>query len=105
MSKKDFFPKRPDSSPTIYVYELVEVATHVGLLKVGYTIRSSQKRIDEQTKTAGIKYKIVFEESAMRNDGSAFTDIPVHGFTVTPVVNLPQESVIDFVCKGFSIAS
>jgi hypothetical protein len=80
MIKKEFFPKRPDSNPTIYVYELIGVATHTGLLKVGYTTRSSEKRIDEQTKTAGIKYKIVFEESAMRNDGSAFTDIDIHRY-------------------------
>jgi len=80
MSKNEFFPKRPDSNPTIYVYELIGVATHTGLLKVGYTTRSSEKRIDEQTKTAGIKYKIVFEESAMRNDGSAFTDIDIHRY-------------------------
>ncbi|MGF7231360.1 GIY-YIG nuclease family protein [Arachidicoccus sp.] len=80
MIKKEFFPKRPDSNPTIYVYELIGVATHIGLLKVGYTTRLSEKRIDEQTKTAGIKYKIVFEESAMRNDGSAFTDIDIHRY-------------------------
>lgn len=80
MMSKEFFPIRPDSNPTIYVYELIGVSTHAGLLKVGYTTRSSEKRIDEQTKTAGIKYKIVFEESAMRNDGSAFTDIDIHSY-------------------------
>jgi len=77
MTKK-FFPPRPEANPTIYAYELVGVSTHTGLLKVGYTSRSSEKRIGEQTKTAAIKYKIVFEESAMKNDGSAFTDIEVH---------------------------
>lgn len=77
MSNK-FFPPRPDSNPTIYVYELIGVPTHFGLLKVGYTVRASEKRIDEQTKTAGIKYKILLEESAMRNDGSAFIDKDVH---------------------------
>ena len=80
MRSKEFFPIRPDSNPTIYVYELIGVTSHTGLLKVGYTTRSSEKRIDEQTKTAGIKYKIVFEESAMRNDGSAFTDIDIHRY-------------------------
>ncbi len=80
MSKNNFFPQRPDSNPTIYVYELIGVPSHIGLLKVGYTVRASEKRIDEQTKTAGIKYKIVFEESAMRNDGSAFTDIDIHRY-------------------------
>jgi hypothetical protein len=78
MNNIEFFPKRPDANPTIYVYELIGVPTHIGLLKVGYTVRASEKRIDEQTKTAGIKYKILLEESAMRNDGSAFTDKDVH---------------------------
>lgn len=33
MSKKEFFPPRPSTNPTIYTYELVGVATHKGLLK------------------------------------------------------------------------
>jgi len=78
MNNNKFFPQRPEANPTIYVYELIGVTTHIGLLKVGYTVRASEKRIDEQTKTAGIKYKILLEESAMRNDGSAFIDKDVH---------------------------
>ena len=78
MSKKEFFPQRPETNPIIYVYELVGVSSHVGLLKVGYTIRSSEKRIDEQTKTSAVKYKILLEETAMRSDGSAFTDKNIH---------------------------
>jgi hypothetical protein len=78
MNRTNFFPKRPEAKPVIYVYELLGVSTHVGMLKVGYTIRSSEKRIDEQTQTAGIKYKILLEESAMRNDGSAFIDKDIH---------------------------
>ncbi len=79
MSNK-FFPPRPEANPTIYAYELIDVTTHKGLLKVGYTSRTSQNRIAEQLKTSRIKYKIVFEESAMRNDGSAFTDFDVHRY-------------------------
>ncbi|MCZ8169537.1 MAG: GIY-YIG nuclease family protein [Flavobacterium sp.] len=78
MSKKEFFPPRPSTNPTIYAYELVGVATHKGLLKIGYTDRDAQTRIKEQLGTAAIPYKIVFEESAMKRDGSAFTDHDVH---------------------------
>jgi hypothetical protein len=78
MNRNNFFPIKIDATPTIYVYELIGVSTHVGLLKVGYTIRSSEKRIDEQTQTAGISYKILLEESAMRSDGSAFIDKDLH---------------------------
>jgi len=80
MSKSDFFPQRPEANPTIYAYELIGVATHKGLLKVGYTSRTSQGRIAEQLKTSRVKYNIVFEESAMKNDGSAFTDFDVHRY-------------------------
>lgn len=76
--KKDFFPPRPSTNPTIYAYELVDVATHKGLLKIGYTDRDAQKRIKEQLGTAAIQYKIVFEESAMKKDGSSFTDHDIH---------------------------
>jgi len=78
MSKKEFFPQRPSTNPTIYAYELVGVATHKGLLKIGYTDRDAQTRIKEQLGTAAIQYKIVFEESAMKRDGSSFTDHEVH---------------------------
>ena len=78
MSKKEFFPPRPSTHPTIYAYELVGVATHKGLLKIGYTDRDAQTRIKEQLSTAAIPYKIVFEESAMKRDGSSFTDHDIH---------------------------
>jgi hypothetical protein len=73
-----FFPPRPSANPTIYAYELEGVDTHKGLLKIGYTSRDAQTRIREQLGTAAIPYKIVFEESAMRCDGSSFTDHEVH---------------------------
>jgi hypothetical protein len=78
MSKKEFFPPRPSTNPTIYAYELVNVETHKGLLKIGYTDRDAQKRIKEQLGTAAIQYNIVFEESAMKRDGSSFTDHDIH---------------------------
>ncbi|MFN4146964.1 MAG: GIY-YIG nuclease family protein [Runella sp.] len=78
MTQKTFFPPRPSTCPTIYAYELVGVATHAGLLKIGYTDRDVQTRIKEQLGTAAIPYKIVFEESAMRRDGSSFTDHDIH---------------------------
>jgi hypothetical protein len=78
MSNKEFFPPRPSTNPTIYGYELVGVDTHKGLLKIGFTDRNAQQRIKEQLGTAAIQYKIVFEESAMKRDGSSFTDHDVH---------------------------
>ena len=96
MSKQKFFPLRPNATPTIYAYELVDVSSHKGWLKIGFTDRDAQTRIKEQLGTAAIKYKIVFEESAMRNDGSSFTDRNVH-------CNLRNKGVLNpegewFVC-------
>ena len=76
--KKEFFPPRPSVNPTIYAYELVDVPSHAGLIKVGYTDRDVQTRIREQLTTVAIKYKILLEESAMKSDGTSFTDHDVH---------------------------
>ena len=75
---QEFFKARPDVTPTIYAYELVGVSSHEGYLKVGYTDRNVETRIKEQLHTSGVPYKIVIKESAMRPDGSCFTDRDVH---------------------------
>ena len=77
---QEFFPQRPASRPTIYAYEDTN-PQFAGLLKVGYTTVDAQTRVAQQypTKKPGPRpYRIVLEESAMRNDGSAFTDHDVH---------------------------
>jgi hypothetical protein len=75
---KDFFPLRPEVTPTIYAYELIGVEKHRGWIKVGDTIRDVRTRIDEQLKTSRLEYKILLEESAMKKDGSSFRDYLVH---------------------------
>lgn len=78
MTKQELFPQRPATNPTIYAYEIPNLASHKGWIKIGYTDRDAQKRIKEQLGTAAVPYKIVFEESAMRSDGSAFADHHIH---------------------------
>ena len=78
MRNREFFPERVSVNPTIYAYELREVTSHIGQLKVGFTDRDAFTRVSEQLKTSAVKYNIVFETSAMRNDGSSFTDKDVH---------------------------
>lgn len=80
MNKQKFFPPRPDSTPTIYAYELKGVETHKGLLKIGYTDRNAKVRIKEQLGTVNIDYKIVFEGSSMRSDGTSFSDHDIHRY-------------------------
>jgi hypothetical protein len=77
---RDFFPPRPDSRPTIYAYEDTH-PQYAGLLKVGYTTGSAEKRVAQQypTKRPGeTPYRIVLVEPAIRNDGTTFTDRDVH---------------------------
>src|SRR5689334_22807226 len=102
--RNKFFPQRPEAKPTIYAYELTDVASHKGLLKVGYTSRSSVKRIDEQTKTAAVKYRIVFEESAMRNEGSAFTDKEVHQLLRKKKIKNPEGEWFQCTVKDIKAA-
>jgi len=42
MSKKDFFPPRSATNPTINAYELMGLNTHKGWLKIGFTDRDTQ---------------------------------------------------------------
>ncbi len=75
-----FFPPRPASRPTIYAYEDTN-PQYADLLKVGYTTKSAKERLNEiyPVKTPGKPpYVIHIEESAMRNDGTVFTDHDVH---------------------------
>ena len=80
----NFFPPRPDSHPLIYAYE-IDHPSFRGLLKIGYTEKSADERIRQQVANITLPqgkqfYKIVFTESAMRNDGSCFTDHEVHAY-------------------------
>ena len=74
--KNKFFPSRPDAKPTIYAY-IDTNPQYKGLIKVGFTSKDAKTRVAQQypiIKPGPLPYKIVLEESAMRNDGSAFTD-------------------------------
>ena len=78
MPEQAFFPQKPDSHPTIYAYEFVGVASHQGYIKVGYTERSVLTRVKEQTHTAAVPFRVLGQWSAMKPDGSCFTDHDVH---------------------------
>ncbi|MDW8279326.1 MAG: GIY-YIG nuclease family protein [Anaerolineales bacterium] len=76
----EFFPPRPAARPVIYAYEDTN-PQYAGLLKVGYTTRTAAERVAEQYPTArpgALPYRIVFEQSAMRGDGTVFTDRELH---------------------------
>lgn len=78
MAAQDLLRNKVEQTPTIYAYELIGVPDHTGLLKVGYTVRDAETRVEEQLKTAHVKYRIVLKRPAMMNDGSSFDDHAVH---------------------------
>lgn len=78
MAANDFFKERPSVAPTIYAYKLIGVATHEGYIKVGYTDREVETRIKEQVGATHVPYQILYQESAMCEDGSCFMDHDVH---------------------------
>jgi hypothetical protein len=80
MKKKEFFPQRPDATPTIYAYELPNDSSRKGQLKVGDTNRTAQERIKEQIGATRAEFNIVLEVSAMRKDGSSFRDHEIHKY-------------------------
>ena len=79
ISLSDILHSRPAVVPTIYAYVATNMPDHDGYIKVGYTEKGEyEQRIYDQAHTVGLKYKILFVESAMRSDGTCFTDKDVH---------------------------
>jgi hypothetical protein len=94
---KDFFPQRPEATPTIYAYELPNDSTRKGQLKVGDTNRTAQDRIKEQIGAARSKFNILLEESAMRKDGSSFRDYEIHKYLRNKGIKNPDGEW--FICS------
>ena len=81
MPEMDFFPQRPEVHPMIYAYRDLN-PDYDGLLKVGYTEKDVDRRVAQQYPTkrpdGKLPYEILYRSSAMREDGSCFTDHDVH---------------------------
>lgn len=77
----EFFPERPKIQPMIYAYEDTN-PQYKGLLKIGYTTIDVKKRVAQQypikRPDGVVPYKIVYQESAMYEDGTVFLDYAVH---------------------------
>ncbi|MBR6828393.1 MAG: GIY-YIG nuclease family protein, partial [Prevotella sp.] len=78
---QNYFPRKSESAPMIYAYEDKYDPQLSGLLKVGYTTIGVQERVHQQyniVRPGEPPYRIVVEASAMRQDGTTFTDHDVH---------------------------
>lgn len=78
ISLSEILHTRPAVVPTIYGYILPGLQDHDGYIKIGYTDRDVVTRIKEQLHAAAVDFKVLFKESAMRPDGTCFTDKDVH---------------------------
>ena len=78
---KNFSSQEPEVNPTIYGYTELS-SDYKGLIKVGYTERSVSDRMKEHYPTKKpdgfLNYKVLIEESAVKNDGTQFRDNDVH---------------------------
>lgn len=89
---KEFFPLRPRTNPVIYAYEDTN-PQYQDLLKIGYTTLNAQTRVAQQyptLKPGKLPYRIALEESAMRNDGTTFTDHEVHRYLRNQKIKNPE---------------
>ena len=69
--------------PKIYAYTTPEIASHNGWTKIGYTEQASvTKRIEQQTKTADVRFNIEWQEVARYTDNSGdyFNDHDFHDY-------------------------
>lgn len=68
--------------PMLYAYTTPEIERHDGWTKVGYTEQDVDKRLNQQTHTADVKYHEEWRGSATFDDGSGerFTDKDFHSY-------------------------
>ena len=81
MATTNYFPQKSESAPKIYAYEDKYDPQLRGVLKVGYTTIGVPERVRQQyniKRPTETPYRIVVEESAMRQDGTTFMDHDVH---------------------------
>jgi len=93
VSNKNFFLEKKILSPKIYGYSDSSPQLE-GLIKIGYTGTGDvKKRVKQQYPTlrpGKEPYKILIEETAVRNDGSTFTDRDVHKFLRAKGIENPK---------------
>lgn len=68
--------------PMIYAYTTPEITRHNGWTKIGYTEQDVKTRIEQQTHTADVEYKLEWQGNALFEDGTGerFTDKDFHAY-------------------------
>ena len=79
---EEILAPKPKPRPRIYAYTINDQA-HKGLLKIGQTTRDVRQRVAEQLRTAAIRnFRIVLDESPVRDDGTIVSDHEVRAALV-----------------------
>lgn len=68
--------------PMCYAYTTPQIREHDGWTKIGYTEQKVEDRIDQQTKTANVKWVLGWKGTAIYDDGSGdtFRDHDFHAY-------------------------
>lgn len=68
--------------PMCYAYTTPQISDHDGWTKIGYTEQKVEDRIDQQTKTANVKWVLGWKGTAIYDDGSGdtFRDRDFHAY-------------------------
>lgn len=69
-------------NPKIYAYTTPNDRSKTGWVKIGQTFRDPIERIDEQTKTSGTKYDLLWVSDARYDGGEYFSDSDFHWYLV-----------------------
>ena len=80
MDIKNMINPSREIDPSVYAYIIPEYHPKDGWVKIGYTTREPQKRIDEQSKTIGVDTKTLWHHFARFNSGQYFTDHDFHSY-------------------------
>lgn len=68
--------------PMIYAYTTPEIHRHDGWTKIGYTEQGVEQRMNQQTHTADVEYRLEWKGNAIYDDGSGepFHDTDFHAY-------------------------
>ncbi len=84
--------------PMIYAYTTPGITYHDGYIKIGYTEQDVDKRIYDQTHTAGVRAKKEWQGTAIYDDGTGktFLDHDFHKYLRRKGVKQPQDLKNDY---------
>ena len=87
--------------PMCYAYTTPQIRDHDGWTKIGYTEQNVEDRIDQQTKTANVKWVLGWKGTAINDDGSGDT-YPHHNlnpYIQKKKMNHTRSAMLSQICR------